>query len=170
MSIVVMGVSAVGKSSVGVALAALLGMPFVDGDDLHPPANVAKMSAGIALTDADRWPWLGAVAECLRDDGDLVMACSALTRAYRDRIRDGAPQTAFIDLWGEPHLLAARAAARADHFMPASLLESQLAIYEPLGTDELGIRLDVSADPPTLARAAAEWFGRRDASSNSACR
>ncbi|MET0725240.1 MAG: gluconokinase [Leifsonia sp.] len=160
--VVVMGVSAAGKSSVGIALAGLLGARFVDADDLHPAANVARMAAGVPLSDGDRGPWLDAVGAELAAAADhdpagggLVVACSALKRAYRDRIRHSAPGTFFVHLDGDPELLAARAAARTGHFMPPSLLASQLEILEPLAADEAGIRLDVADSVPELARQAA---------------
>lgn len=140
-----MGVSAAGKSTVGRALAQALGVPFADADDLHSDANRAKMAAGTPLTDDDRWPWLDAVGDRLqaaRATG-LVMACSALRRAYRDRIRSVAPDVVFVHLHGTRELLAARIAARTDHFMPSTLLESQLATLEPLEPDEAGLVMDV---------------------------
>lgn len=154
--VVVMGVSASGKSSVGRAAAALLGVRFVDADDLHPPANVDKMRAGIPLDDADRAPWLDAVGRAVRDaEAGVVVACSALKRAYRDRIREVAPDAFFVLLSGSDELLASRAAARTDHFMPPSLLASQLATLEPLAADERGVVLDVAAPVEQLAAAAA---------------
>jgi carbohydrate kinase (thermoresistant glucokinase family) len=140
-----MGVSAAGKSTVGRTLADALGVPFADADDLHSDANRAKMAAGTPLTDDDRWPWLDAVGEHLRaaHDTGLVMACSALRRAYRDRIRSVAPEVVFVHLDGTRELLAARIAARTDHFMPSTLLESQLATLEPLEPDEAGLVMDV---------------------------
>jgi carbohydrate kinase (thermoresistant glucokinase family) len=140
-----MGVSAAGKSTVGRTLADALGVPFADADDLHSDANRAKMAAGTPLTDDDRWPWLDAVGEHLQaaHDTGLVMACSALRRAYRDRIRSVAPEVVFVHLDGTRELLAARIAARTDHFMPSTLLESQLATLEPLEPDEAGLVMDV---------------------------
>lgn len=154
----VMGVSAAGKSTVGTALALTLGVPFVDADDLHSDANRAKMAAGIPLTDDDRWPWLDAVGARLRDERDsgLVVACSALRRAYRDRIREAAPGVVFVHLTGTPELLAARAGARTDHFMPPALLVSQLATLEPLEDDEAGLVADVAAPAGALVAAVAE--------------
>ncbi len=145
---VVMGVSAVGKSSVGRAIAERAGAEFIDGDDLHPAANVAKMAAGEPLDDDDRAPWLDEVGATLarHADAGIVVACSALKRAYRDRIRRAAPATRFVFLHGTPELLAERAGARTGHFMPPALLASQLATLEPLGDDEPGVALDV-ADP-----------------------
>jgi len=142
--IVVMGVSGCGKSSVGAALSEALGIPYRDGDDLHPPANVAKMRAGEALTDADRWPWLDRVAQELASLAPVIVGCSALRRAYRDRIRAGAGgPVLFVHLAGSRALIAARMAARSGHFMPASLLESQFATLEPPGPDEAAITVDI---------------------------
>lgn len=141
--IVVMGVSAAGKSAVGTRVAARLGVAFVDADDLHPASNVAKMSAGVPLDDDDRWPWLDAVAARLAQ-GSVVIACSALKRAYRDRLRQSAPATLFVLLSGTETVLAERAAHRHGHFMPPSLLRSQLDTLEALGTDEAGFTVDVT--------------------------
>ena len=153
--IVVMGVSAAGKSTVGRSLAEQLGLPFLDADELHPAANVAKMASGTALDDADRGPWLDAVgAELEASSTGVVMACSALKRAYRDRLRHAAPSTVFVHLHGSHELLAARAAARADHFMPASLLDSQLTVLEPLAGDEAGITVDVAGAPAEIVERA----------------
>lgn len=146
--IVVMGVSGSGKSTVGTALAARLHVEFQDADELHPPANVAKMAAGIALEDSDRQPWLERVGDWLEahPDGGVV-ACSALRRRYRDTLRAHAPAAVFLHLHCDPDLLATRVARRTDHFMPASLVESQLATLEPLEPDEAGLVLD--CDAPT---------------------
>jgi gluconokinase len=151
--IVVMGVSGCGKSSVGIALAEALGARFIDGDDLHPEANKAKMSAGIPLDDSDRWPWLDLVSKALAEEvvetsggsfSGTVVACSALKRAYRERILAGAPNTYFVHLDGSREILEQRLGARSGHFMPASLLDSQLATLEPLGSDEPGIVIDIN--------------------------
>ncbi|WP_416888921.1 gluconokinase [Microbacterium sp.] len=141
-----MGVSAAGKSTVAAALARRFGIDWADADDLHPPANVAKMAAGIPLDDDDRAPWLAAVGRRLADGaagGGLVVACSALKRGYRDLLRDACPDAVFVYLDGSPRLLSARAAERTEHFMPPGLLDSQFAILEPLQRDERGIRVDV---------------------------
>ncbi|WP_308491670.1 gluconokinase [Microbacterium terrisoli] len=156
--IVVMGVSASGKSSVGTALAARLGVPFVDGDDLHPRANVVKMASGVPLVDEDRWPWLDAVADRLAQ-GAVVVACSALKRAYRDRLRTRAPHTVFVHLAGSADVLERRIGSRPGHFMPPSLLQSQLDTLEPLGPDETGFVLDFAPSPAAVAQAALERLG-----------
>lgn len=147
MRIVVMGVSGCGKSTVGQQLAAALDARFVDGDDLHPPANKSKMAAGIPLNDSDRWPWLDLVGAELAK-GDTIVACSALKVAYRDRISAAAQGTFFVHLAGSRELLEQRMRSRTNHFMPASLLDSQLATLEQLGADENGAVFDI-ATPPT---------------------
>lgn len=143
--IVVMGPSGSGKSLVGAALAARLRARFVDGDDLHPRANVAKMASGTPLDDADRLPWLDAVALVLADQRPVVVACSALRRSYRDRIRATCPDAWFVELVVGATQLRDRV-SRRDHFMPATLLDSQLATLEPLATDEAGARVANDAD------------------------
>jgi gluconokinase len=132
LRLVLMGVSGCGKSSVGEALSGLLGVPYVDGDGLHPTGNVAKMAAGVALEDADRWPWLDRVAGVLRDEAPVIVGCSALKRRYRDRIRAGAGGAVrFAHLTGSRDLIWSRMAARTGHYMPISLLDSQFAALEP---------------------------------------
>ncbi len=163
ISLVVMGVSGSGKSTVGRAVADALDASFVDGDDLHPAVNVAKMTAGIPLTDADREPWLRAVGRALADGagaGGMVVACSALKRSYRDLIRGEAPGTVFAELDGTRELLEERM-IRPGHFMPASLLDSQLATLEPLQPDEAGLRLDIAAPPAELVAAIVDRVARR---------
>ncbi|MEY2946203.1 MAG: hypothetical protein RL243_980 [Actinomycetota bacterium] len=154
MRMVVMGVSGCGKSSVGEEIARLTSAQFVDGDDLHPEANKAKMGAGIPLDDNDRWPWLDRVGEVLAGPEGAIVACSALKRVYRDRIRAAAPGTVFVHLDGSRDLLWERISERQNHFMPASLLDSQLAILEPLGSDENGVTLPITASVKSLAMAA----------------
>jgi gluconokinase len=142
--IVVMGVSGSGKSTVGAALAQRLRVPFADGDDFHPPANVAKMTAGEPLDDGDRYPWLEAIGEWLADNKDGgVMSCSALKRKYRDQLRGHCPDVEFLHLGGSPEVIGKRQASRPGHFMPTSLLQSQFATLEPLDPDEHGITIDV---------------------------
>lgn len=144
---VVMGVSGCGKSTIASALASATSGEAIDGDDFHPPANISKMSAGIALTDDDRWPWLDRVAEEMRDRKGLVFcACSALRRSYRDRIRTtiGEPVT-FLHLKGSKELIAQRMNSRPGHFMPASLLDSQFETLEIPAADEDAITVDIAA-------------------------
>jgi gluconokinase len=143
--IVVMGVSGCGKTAVGEALAAATGARFIDGDSLHPLANIAKMSRGEPLDDVDRWPWLGAVGKALATPpGPTIVGCSALKRAYRDSIRAAAGGTVtFVHLAGSRSLIAARMGARAGHFMPLSLLDSQFATLEAPSADEDAITVDI---------------------------
>ncbi len=154
VSVVVAGVSGSGKSTVGALLAERLELPFVDGDALHPPANVAKMAAGVPLDDADRWPWLDAVGERL-GASPVVVACSALRRVYRDRLRAAAPGVRFVLLDGSRELLAARTGARADHFMPPALLDSQLATLERPDPDEHVLVYDIAQAPAGIVDSAA---------------
>lgn len=143
--IVVIGVSGSGKSVVGAALAQRLRLSFADADDFHSAANVAKMTAGEPLDDHDRYPWLDSVGAWLSEHlrGGGVMSCSALRREYRDRLRRHAPDARFVLLQGTPELLASRVVGRTGHFMPPSLLRSQLATLEPLASDEIGITIEV---------------------------
>lgn len=140
---VIMGVSGTGKSTIGAAVAAQMGIAYVDGDTLHPRANIARMQAGQPLTDADRWPWFDRVAQVLAVRAPVILGCSALRRAYRDRIRAGAGgPVRFVHLAGDRALIAERMAARSGHFMPISLLDSQLATLEPPAADE-ALRVDI---------------------------
>jgi carbohydrate kinase (thermoresistant glucokinase family) len=141
--IVVMGVSGSGKSTVGSALAQRLRVPFLDADSLHPPDNVAKMTAGQPLTDGDRYPWLERVGEWLADHPGGVASCSALKRTYRDQLRTHCPPVEFLYLRGSAEIIGARLADRSGHFMPASLLRSQLDALEPLDADESGVTVDI---------------------------
>lgn len=141
--IVVMGVAGCGKSTVGRALADRLGLPYAEADDFHPPANVAKMHSGVPLTDEDRAPWLAAIAESIKD-GDVVVSCSALKRAYRDVLRGGNPSAFFVHLVLTPEAATARVGGRAGHFMPSTLVASQFAILEPLEADENGVGVDAT--------------------------
>ena len=143
--IVVMGVSGSGKSTVGSALAQRLRVPFVDADTLHPPSNIAKMSAGEPLTDEDRYPWLERVGEWLtRHRRGGVVSCSALKRKYRDQLRTHCASIEFLYLSGSPEVIGSRMAARPGHFMPAALLQSQFDALEPLGVGEAGVTADIS--------------------------
>lgn len=146
-----MGVSGSGKSTVGSALAQRLRVPFVDADTLHPPSNVAKMSAGEPLDDDDRYPWLDKVGVWLAGHrGGGVVSCSALKRTYRARLRAHCAGIEFLHLSGSPELIGSRIADRPSHFMPAALLRSQFDALEPLGPDEPGITVDASQDVDTI--------------------
>ena len=161
--VVVMGVSGSGKSTVGDLVAQSRGVPFVDGDNLHPMSNIAKLSEGEPLTDVDKWPWLEIVGETLADakkHGGMVIACSALKRRYRDAIRRSVPSVVFVLLDGPPELLAARLATRPEHLLSsaqaarAALLDWQLAILEPLDADEHGVTIDISPPLPIVVEQA----------------
>jgi gluconokinase len=145
--VVVMGVAGSGKTTVGAALAQSLRLDYADADVFHDRANVAKMAAGHPLDDDDRLPWLQAIGQWLaaHEQSGGVASCSALRRRYRDVLRTAAPRVKFLHLDGDPHVVSERVAARADHFMPASLVGSQLATLERLQPDETGSRFDLSA-------------------------
>lgn len=154
---VVMGVSGCGKSTVGAQLAAALGLDFLEGDSLHPAHNVARMAAGFALSDSDREGWLQTLAGRIRQaraaGQGLVLSCSALKHVYRDILRQGAPDILFLYLHGDHALLAARMAARTGHYMPLSLLASQLATLEAPGVGENAQRFDVASRPEDIVAA-----------------
>lgn len=150
LAIVVMGVSGSGKTSVGEHLAARLGCAFVEGDRLHPEANVAKMAKGIPLTDDDRWPWLdlvgGELAKARARGESVVVSCSALKQIYRDRLRrESGGMLYFVFLTGDPKVLEQRMGARTGHFMPASLLQSQLATLESPELEPGVVTVDIDA-------------------------
>jgi gluconokinase len=152
--IVVMGVSGSGKTTTGTELARRLRVPFADADEFHPAANIAKMSAGVPLDDADREPWLAAIAGWLAEHADGgVVTCSALKRAFRDRLRAAAPDAYFVHLAGAAEVVAARVAARTEHFMPVGLVASQFAALEPLAPDERGLVLDLDQPVGAIADA-----------------
>ncbi|WP_036564095.1 gluconokinase [Nocardioides halotolerans] len=143
--VVVMGVSGSGKSTVGAALAGRWRVPYEDADDLHPQANIDKMSRGEPLDDHDRHPWLERIGEWLvAHEGGGVIACSALKRKYRDQLRHHCPSVEFLHLAGSPELIERRQASRPGHFMPRSLLSSQFETLEPLAPDERGEVVDVA--------------------------
>jgi gluconokinase len=152
-SIVVMGVSGSGKSTVGAALARRLDIPFADADDFHPAANIAKMSAGIPLDDDDRYPWLAAVGRWLADHDRGVMSCSALKRRYRDQLRSYRSTVEFLHLTGSPNLIDHRHIERIGHFMPSSLAMSQFDALEPLASDERGLAIDAGRSVDDIVEA-----------------
>ncbi len=164
-AIVVMGVSGAGKTSIGAPLAAHLGCAFLEGDDLHPPANIAKMARGEALDDGDRWPWLHQLAARIagwRQRGECgVLACSALKRTYRALLSGGRGDVLFVYLHGSAELLQQRLARRPGHFMPASLLDSQLRTLEVPAAGECLIAVDAAQPPETILqhilRHLADW-------------
>jgi gluconokinase len=158
--IVVMGVSGSGKSTVGAALAQRLRVPFADADDFHPPDNIAKMTAGHALDDHDRHPWLEAIGGWLTDHADGgVMSCSALKRKYRDQLRHHSDGVVFLMLQGTPEVIRKRQASRPGHFMPPSLLNSQFATLEPLAPDEAGVVIDVDQSVDAIVEQYVRWSG-----------
>jgi carbohydrate kinase (thermoresistant glucokinase family) len=159
--LVIAGVSGSGKSTVGAELATALGLEFLDADDLHPASNVRKMASGTALSDNDRWPWLAAVGAALdaASATGLVVACSALKRSYRAAILAVAPATRFVLLDGSRELLVERVGARRDHFMPAALLDSQLATLEPLALGERGFTVGIDGTPGEIVEIIAGRLG-----------
>jgi len=152
--VVVMGVSGSGKTTVAAGLARAEGWILLEGDQFHPPANVAKMKAGTPLTDDDRWPWLRAIAaredELLAAGQSAVVACSALKRAYRGILIGGRPDTVLVYLRGSQTLIAERMKSRTGHFMPPSLLHSQFATLEEPGPDEHPIIVDIGGPPDAV--------------------
>ena len=159
-----MGVSGSGKSTLGAALAQHLGATFLEGDAFHSPENVTRMAAGVALTDADRQGWLSTLSARLgaaRQAGEaVVLSCSALKRSYRDTLRQQASDLALVYLAGTPQLLVQRMAGRSGHYMPPSLLASQLATLEPPQADEHALTLDIARTPQTLLQDSLTWLGR----------
>ncbi|GAA4555934.1 gluconokinase [Pseudonocardia xishanensis] len=153
-TLIVMGVSGSGKSTVAEELVRRTGWAFAEGDDLHPEANRRKMAAGHPLTDDDRWPWLRRVADWIGEQEaagrSAVVTCSALRRAFRDVLREGHPSVRFVHLAVDPADLRDRLAHRKGHYMPASLLQSQLDTLEPLGADEPGVTVDGAGDPGAI--------------------
>lgn len=152
--LIVMGVSGCGKSTVGQALGDALGWDFRDGDAFHPASNVAKMKSGAPLTDDDRWPWLDAIAQFIDqkrvENGHAIIACSALKRIYRDRLKAGHRDVTFVHLAGSKKLIEARMAARKNHFMPLGLLDSQFATLEPPHPDEGAVVVSVAGAPDEI--------------------
>jgi len=157
MIVVLMGVSGAGKTTIGQRLARRLAWPFIDADDYHPSANVAKMAAGVALTDEDRWPWLDALNRRLREERDAIVACSALKQSYRDRLLAGIDDARVVFLHGSRALIAKRLAERKHRYMPASLLDSQFATLEPPGE---AINIDVADEPAACVEAVVRAISR----------
>jgi gluconokinase len=157
MRVVVMGVSGSGKTTIGKLLAARLGCTFLDGDDFHPPENVAKMAAGTALTDEDRWPWLENLNRNLLENQNAVLACSALKESYRSVLSRGLPDCRFVHLRGSIEPIRARLGERRHRYMPASLLESQFATLEPPAG---AIEVDIAMAPENCVETIASALGR----------
>lgn len=160
--VVVMGVAGCGKTTVARALSEATGLVFAEADDFHSQANVDKMRSGVPLDDEDRWPWLLDLADWMAqraaEGRSTVIACSALKRAYRDTLRTGAPGVSFVHLDHPVEVIRDRLRTRAGHYMPASLLDSQVETLEPLQQDEHGI-VDVGLDPEHLVALAARRLG-----------
>ncbi|PWU49590.1 gluconate kinase [Micromonospora globispora] len=161
--VVVMGVSGAGKTTVARGISELTGLRFAEADEFHSEANVARMRSGVPLDDAARWPWLRDLADWMAarhaEGVSTVLACSALKRTYRDLLRQGPPDVEFVHLDGSAELIRDRMARRADHYMPASLLDSQRAILEHLDPDESGVVLEVAQSPEDLVAAAVTRLG-----------
>lgn len=157
MIVVLMGVSGAGKTTIGQRLARRLAWAFIDADDYHPSANVAKMAAGVALSDEDRWPWLDALNRRLHEERDAIVACSALKQSYRDRLLAGIADARVVFLHGSRALIAERLAERKHRYMPASLLESQFATLEPPGE---AINIDVADEPAACVEAIVRAISR----------
>ncbi len=164
-ALMVMGVSGCGKTKLAKALSDRLGFEMVEGDSLHPSENVEKMRAGVPLDDADRAPWLDKIGELLRARGvegrSVVVTCSALKRAYRDRLRAARPDLVFVFLDGSRDLIAARVGARRHEYMPATLLDSQFATLERPASDEKAVIIEAALDPQAQVRAAMELLATR---------
>lgn len=160
-AVVVMGACGCGKSTVGRLLAAQLGGAFADADDFHPASNIEKMRAGVGLSDEDRWPWLDVLRKLIHETGErdqpLVLACSALRRGYRDRLRDGERKVRFVYLQGSAELLAARLSGRSGHYAGEDLVASQLATLEEPGADEEALVMDIQMRPELLVNVATQW-------------
>ncbi len=161
--VVVMGVSGSGKTTLARGLARSLGWEFLEGDELHPEGNVDKMRAGVPLTDEDRWPWLDAIGRWIDEraaaGSSATITCSALRRAYRDRLRRGRPGVRFCHVTADPELIERRVERRAGHYMPSSLVPSQLDTLEPLAEDEPGVIVRADAPPAAVLAEALARLG-----------
>ncbi len=151
LHVVVMGISGSGKTTIATRLAEQLGWTFAEADDFHPAANIEKMTSGIPLTDQDRWPWLESMREWMtaqaRSGSSTVVTCSALRRSYRDVLTQAEGRVRFVHLLGDAYLILERMKTRSGHFMPQSLLPSQLSTLEPLEPDEQGVRIENTGTP-----------------------
>jgi gluconokinase len=163
--VVVMGVAGAGKSTIAEALSVALGWDMAEADQFHPSANISKMAGGIPLTDEDRWPWLRSIRDWMTSEAQAgkstVLTCSALKQSYRKLLSEAAGRVVFVHLDGSPELLAERMGGREGHFMPPTLLPSQLATLEPLSSEEYAagsVRLDISQDPDAIVRSVVEGF------------
>ena len=161
-AVIAMGVTSCGKTSVGEGLAKELNCPFIEGDKLHPASNIAKMTVGTPLTDSDRWPWLEIIGKAMKAECDkghgVIASCSSLKKAYRQKLAEAAGMPiGFIFLYGSRELLAARMADRKGHFMPTSLLDSQLKTLEVPGPDENALHLDVAMSVDELIARSKEY-------------
>ena len=161
--LIIMGVSGSGKTTLARTLQERLGWPYAEADDFHPPVNITKMTAGTPLTDDDRWPWLRTIRDWLSQQTEAgqssVVTCSALKEAYRDVLREARGRVHFVHLTAAADLLEQRLAARTGHFMPPTLLSSQLAALQPLEADEDGITIVVDVPPEVVADRTIEAFG-----------
>jgi gluconokinase len=158
-AVVVMGVASCGKTTIGEALAAKLQVPFIEGDRLHGEANVAKMAGGTPLTDQDRWPWLARVGEALQGPGGTIASCSALKKSYREAIIKAAERPVmFVHLHGSLDILRSRIAERKGHFMPSTLLDSQLATLELPSADENAVTINIDQEPAAIVAEALNFI------------
>ncbi len=158
-AVVVMGVASCGKTTIGEALAEKLNAPFIEGDRLHGEANVAKMACGTPLTDDDRWPWLTRVGEALQGPGGIIASCSALKKSYRKAISAAAKRDVmFVHLHGDTDVLRERMAGRKGHFMPPTLLDSQLATLEMPDADENAVMIDINQKPEAIIAGALDFM------------
>lgn len=165
--VVVMGISGSGKTTIAALLAEKLGWDFAEADEFHPPANIEKMTNGTPLTDEDRWPWLGTMRDWMSSKAatgtSTVVTCSALRRAYRDVLVEAAGDVVFVHLMGDTEMILERMSTRSGHFMPQSLLPSQISTLEPLEADEPGIRMENTGVPEDITAHIIDSLGLRAA-------